>query len=95
MENAENKKDPILWELAKRRVGFKKHLATYIGMSAFFWILWFFTGWRYSHIGTPWPVWPMMGWGIGLMFHFLSVYVFESSNNVENEYEKLRSGRSH
>jgi len=38
----------------------------------------------------PWPVWPMIGWGIGLLFHFLGAYVYPKSNAVEREYEKLK-----
>jgi hypothetical protein len=31
-----------------------------------------------------------MGWGIGLVFHYLAAYVYPSENLVEKEYEKLK-----
>lgn len=86
----QNEKDPHLWEIAKRRASFKYHLISYILLNAFFWMIWFFSGQRsYHNDGLPWPVWPMMGWGIGLLFHFLGAYVFPKENAAEREYEKL------
>ena len=83
--------DPILWEIARKRASFKGHLVSYLVVNAFFWALWFFTGERYGKNNYfPWPVWPMLGWGIGLAFHFAGAYIFPESNSVENEYRKLK-----
>lgn len=87
----QNEKDPHLWEIAKKRASFKYHLASYIVFNTFFWVIWTFTGqdsYR-GYSGLPWPVWPMMGWGIGLIFHFLGAFVFHGENSAEKEYEKL------
>lgn len=81
-------RDPQVWEIAKRRVAFKNHLATYIIINAFFWVIWFFNNDRYES-PWPWPIWPMFGWGIGLTFHFLAAYVFPQQNSVEREYDKM------
>jgi hypothetical protein len=87
-------KDPQLWEIARKRVGFKYHLASYIIVNSFLWIVWAFSGREYSGgYELPWPLWPMIGWGIGLAFHFLGAYVFPKSNSVDREYEKLRRSR--
>jgi hypothetical protein len=91
MENTENNKDAHLWELAQQRIAFKNHLATYISMNAFFWILWFFTGWSYTYTGVPWPVWPMAGWGIVVLLNYLNTYVYPKTNSVETEYETLKA----
>ncbi len=87
----QNEKDAHLWEIAKKRASFKYHLVSYIVFNAFFWVIWAFTGQDSYHgySGLPWPVWPMMGWGIGLLFHFLGAYVFHGENSAEKEYEKL------
>lgn len=86
----QTEKDPQLWEIAKRRASFKYHLISYTIFNAFFWAIWFFTGDDdHDRHGLPWPVWPMMGWGIGLLFHFLGAYVFPRENSAEREYEKL------
>jgi hypothetical protein len=84
-------KDPKLWELAQKRASFKSHLATYVVMNAFFWILWYLNGRNGGHNGWPWPVWPMLGWGIGLVFHYIGAYISPKENLAEREYEKLKN----
>ena len=44
---------------------------------------------NWNHL--PWPIWPMIGWGIGLAFHFAGAYIFPKANSVEREYEKLKN----
>lgn len=87
-------KDPELWEIAKKRAGFKSHFITYLVMVPFFWLVWWFTG---AHTGGrmdwPWPVWPTLGWGLGVFFHYLGAYVFHKESSVEREYEKLKQER--
>jgi Domain of unknown function (DUF1707)/2TM domain len=34
---------------------------TYLAVMALLWLIWLVTG-----AGYPWPVWPMLGWGIGV-----------------------------
>ncbi len=92
-------KDPMLWEIAQKRAKFKRHLVAYIIVNAFLWCIWFFTGnqhqsfrfdeWDTNHY--PWPIWPMLGWGIGLAFSYADAYVFPKTNSVEDEYQKLKN----
>lgn len=86
----ETEKDQELWRLAKRRVSFKKHLATYLIVNLFFWCIWWFSGERDEEGGFPWPAWSMLGWGIGVAFEFVSVYLSNKTDSVEREYEKLK-----
>ncbi len=70
----------------EREQSFRPHLTSYIWVIAFLWVIWFFTGARYM-----WPIYPMMGWGIGLFFHALATYLSRSSgnrkaHNRENEF---------
>lgn len=81
-------KDRMLWEIAKKRASFKSHLLTYLVINGFFWALWAIRGQEYSDF--PWPIWPTLGWGIGLVMHFVSAYVFPKENSVEKEFEKLK-----
>jgi Domain of unknown function (DUF1707)/2TM domain len=37
---------------------------TYLAVMALLWVIWLITG-----AGYPWPVWPMLGWGIGVAGH--------------------------
>jgi len=89
-------KDPELWEIAQRRASFKSHAISYVIVNAFLWALWYFSAIRhdvemdhYNWSHFPWPVWPTLGWGIGLAFHFAGAYIFPRANSVEREYEKL------
>lgn len=86
----ETEKDKELWKLAKRRVGFKRHLATYAAVNTFFWVIWLVSEPSEESTEMPWPVWPMLGWGIGLMFDFLGTYAWQRSTATEREYQKLK-----
>jgi len=82
-------KDPQIWEIAQQRASFKKHLMVYVIMTAFFWLFWYMTGGYRYNTAFPWPLWPMMGWGVGIVMHYLSAFVFPKGNTPEEEYEKL------
>lgn len=87
-------RDPHLWEIANRRASFKGHVATYVVMSVVFWIIWYLTGGpRYNRF-VPWPVWPVLGWGVGVLFHYLGAYVYPKENSTEKEYQKLLREKS-
>jgi hypothetical protein len=78
-------KDEQLWQQAKARADFKTHLTTYMIVNGMLWLAWLATGGINSY---PWPIWPTIGWGIGVLLNYLSVYKF--TNTVEREYEKLK-----
>lgn len=87
----ETEKDKELWKLAKKRVAFKRHLGSYIIVNAMFWLLWAFNDTsNEKESEVPWPIWPMLGWGIGLAFDFMGTYFTSKSNAVEREFEKLK-----
>jgi hypothetical protein len=81
--------DKALWEIAQKRASFKSHLFTYMVVNGGLWLLWYF-GNGYERNGFPWPVFPMVGWGIGLAFHYVGAYVFPKQNSVQQEFEKLK-----
>jgi fatty acid desaturase len=69
--------DEALREQALRRLGkkreFRVHLLAYLLVNAFLWLIW---GVVYLSSGFwfPWPLFPLAGWGIGLVFHAWDVY---------------------
>jgi hypothetical protein len=82
-----------IYEEAKKRVeakrGFYVHLAVYVCVNIFLIIIWAFP----SGGGFPWFIFPLIGWGIGVFFHFLSIFVLEGKTNraaIEKEAEKIR-----
>lgn len=85
--------DEQIYEQARKTVeakkGFYVHLAVYVLVNIMLVLIWAFT----AGGGFPWFIYPLGGWGIGLLLHFLVVFVFEGRSNeaaIEREAEKLR-----
>jgi hypothetical protein len=86
--------DEIRWHIAKKRASFKKQLISYIIINCFLWAVWFFSGNHYNNFsfnGTPWPVWVMFWWGVGLAFSFVGAYMVNTKESIENEFQKLKN----
>jgi hypothetical protein len=79
-------KDETLWRVAKKRAAFKWSLLSYIGINAFLVGVWYYTGAQYF-----WPIWCMMGWGIGVAFQYFDAYHGDSFFSADKEYEKLKN----
>src|SRR4030095_2138663 len=82
--------DKQLHDLAHKRVDFRRHLLVYLIINSALWLVWYFTGAQY-----PWPIWPMAGWGIGLIFHYVFDYRSSSMLSEEEEYNKLKEEAEH
>jgi hypothetical protein len=78
--------DKQLHEMARKRVDFRRHLIVYCIINAIFWIIWYLTG----H-GYPWPLWPMAGWSIGLIFHYVFEFRSPKFLSEEEEFNKLKN----
>jgi len=88
----EEQRDEKLWRMAKKRADFQRSLASYFIVNAFLWIIWWFTRGKDGYDGgIPWPAWPMLGWGVGLLFQYLNAYGGEKNDLVEKEYQKLKN----
>lgn len=85
----ETEREKELWKLARKRVRFKRHLSIYLVMNAILWLLWYFTDRNNESAGIPWPLLVSLGWGIGLVFSFLSAYVFSGKDSIQKEYDRL------
>lgn len=87
----ETPRNEFLWRKAKQRASFKIHLRTYLVVNAGLWLIYLVTFYpNAGRSGFPWPVFPMLGWGIGLFTHYLSAYgSLDEKNLAEKEYEKL------
>ncbi len=88
----ETEKEREMWRLAKKRAGFKKHLMMYLVVHVFFWLLWLFKIEDFEiYNNIPWPLFSMLGWGVGLAFEYMNAYVYPKNSSIEKEYEKLKS----
>ena len=86
-----------LYREARKRVEAKKgffiHLTVYIIVNIMLVLIWAFPGGG----GFPWFVFPLGGWGIGILFHFLEAFIFSRQTDwerkaIEKEVEKLKKG---
>ena len=82
-----------IYELAKKRVeekrGFFVHLTVYILVNIMLVLIWRFA----AGGGFPWFIFPLCGWGIGIIIHFLNTFVFAGKLDtaaIEKEAEKIR-----
>ena len=62
---------------AAAEVGFYAHLQSYLGVIAFLALINVFTTWY------PWFIWPALGWGLGLFFHYMGVF---GSRQLKEKY---------
>lgn len=60
----------------KAKMGFYWHLASYLLVNGFLITIYLLTSWANNDFYYPWFIWPLLGWGIGLFFNFLAVFVF-------------------
>lgn len=87
----EEQRDEKLWQLAKRRADFQDSLIGFLLITAICWVIWYFTTGQKEHYGTPWPLWVMLGLGIGLVLKFIRAYKTDKNTLTEKEYEKLKN----
>jgi len=83
--------DQQMWLLAKRRAKFKRSLSSYAFVIPFLWVVWYLTMPELSRYEQfPWPIWPMLGWGLGLGIQYAKAYVFDVDSLEQREYDKLK-----
>jgi hypothetical protein len=71
----------------KARRGLQAHVLAYVLVNGFLVLLW----WTVTGAGFFWPVFPLFGWGIGLVFNAWDVLSPEPSRaRIEAEMERLR-----
>ena len=87
-----NKSDEKLYEEAEARVGFRKHLTTYVIINLAIWLFWYFTRAIDGNYDGYWPIYSTIGWGIGVASHYVGV--FKSNNAIEKEFQKLKEKQS-
>lgn len=90
--NKIEKIDEKLYKEAEERVSFKQHLRTYAVVNLLIWLFWFFTRGINGNYDGYWPIYATLGWGFGVLMHYLNVYKY-NGNAIEREVEKLKRER--
>ena len=91
MTSLDNARDTELRERAvkrlKKRRDFRGHLLIYTLVNAFLVVIWAVT----SPGGFFWPIFPIVGWGIGVIMNAWDVYFAEdfSEEDIDKEIEHL------
>ena len=82
-----------IYEEAKKRVeakrGFYMHLVTYVVVNTMLVLIWAFP----AGGGYPWFLWPLGGWGIGIIMHFVQVFAWPKGGEraaIEKEVDKIK-----
>jgi hypothetical protein len=75
--------------VARRKMDFLRHVIIYLVVMAVLAIINNVTGGGYQ-----WWLWPALGWGIGVVAHFLSAFLYAGGNLekrlVQKELEKIK-----
>jgi len=68
MEDRDERREAAIKRLEDRR-NFNTHVVTYVVVNTLLIVIWAMSG-----AGYFWPVWPIMGWGVGLALHAWTIY---------------------
>ena len=85
-DSATEQRHELAIKRLKAKSDFKKHLLAYVAVNTMLIVIWAFT-----NAGQPWPrgifwpIFPIVGWGAGLVIHGYVTY----RGNVDNE-EKIQ-----
>jgi 2TM domain len=71
----------------KKKADFRNHLLAYLVVNSALVVIWAMTGANFF-----WPVFPILGWGIGLVFHAQDVYGNHeiSEADIRREMEQMK-----
>ena len=87
--------DKLRRKIEKRineRNDFYQHLGIYVAVNLFLWSIWLFSG-----AGFPWPIFPTLGWGIGVVANYMDYYFNHGEGSrrkedmIERELERERT----
>ena len=71
----------------KAKRDFRGHLAAYVIVNAMLVAIWALSGADYF-----WPIWPILGWGVGLSFHGWDTYLRRPITEEDIRAEMRRGG---
>jgi len=86
MDENEDRREAALKRVKAKR-DFKNHVAVYLIVNLMLVGIWAFSG-----VGYFWPIWAIMGWGIGLALNGWTVYFQQqiTEDEIQREMERTR-----
>ena len=86
----EDNLETVAKQRVQARMGFVIHAMIYAVMNGGFVVIWLLTG-----RGYPWFLWPLVGWGIGVLAHAATLVIGPGSaaerRAIEREVRRLRA----
>ena len=84
MTNVESRRESAI-KRVRAKSDFRNHLVVYVVVNALLVAIWVATG-----AGYFWPVWPMAGWGVGIVLHAWTVYFQRpiTEEDIQHEMER-------
>ena len=73
---------------AEEKIGFYVHFVVYLMVNLLLYVIW----WTNGAQMPPWPMWATIGWGIGIVAHFIAMQAATGFEDklAEKEYQKLK-----
>ena len=71
----------------KAKRGFWSHFATYVAVNALLVVIWAVTG-----AENFWPIWPILGWGIGVAANAAGVFLRPHEISEERIQREMHGG---
>jgi uncharacterized membrane protein len=80
----------VALESLKKKRDFHAHLLAFVLFNSFLWLIWAVVN-AFGGPAFPWPIFPLVGWGIGLVFHAWDAYGRKpfSEEEIEREVRRL------
>ncbi len=79
---------------AEAKLGFYIHFGVYVGVNVLLFFVWWFTRGDASipNASFPWFIFPLVGWGIGVVAHYLAVFARTGVTDrmTEKEFRRLK-----
>lgn len=85
MTDYEQQRDAAIERLNAKR-DFRMNLVAYVLVNGMLIVIWAMTG-----AGFFWPIFPMLGWGIGVALHWYTVYMVKppSEGDIQREIDRM------
>jgi hypothetical protein len=78
-------------ERLERKRAFRTHLIVFVAVNLLLWVVWVSVA-AATDVWFPWPLFPLLGWGIGLVAHARETFGGRtfSEEKIEREMDRLR-----
>lgn len=86
-------REQALAQLRKKR-DFRTHVVAYLLCNGVLWLIWAVVLVAADGPWLPWPLFPMAGWGIGLVFHAWDTYGRKPFTETDIDRELTRLQRA-